>query len=135
MTESATVAVGAVIVEDGQLLVVKRAAEPHAGRWAVPGGRVRTGETLIEAVEREVLEETGLMVAVGDVAWVGDTIGPGDPPAWHFVIVDFWATRTEGDPIAADDAEQVAWLPVDEASAWPMVDTMYELLDLIKAGL
>ena len=126
---------GAVIVDDGRLLVVERAHQPHAGRWAVPGGRVQTGESLVAAVEREVREETGLAVEIGDVAWVGETIGPGDPPEWHFVIVDFWATPVGGELRAADDAVRVEWLPIDDAGDWPMVDTMMELVDLLKAGM
>ncbi|MDH3607110.1 MAG: NUDIX domain-containing protein [Acidimicrobiia bacterium] len=134
MSERPVAAVGAVIVEDRHLLVIKRAGQPHAGRWAVPGGRVEPGESLVAALEREVREETGLEIAVGDVAWVGETIGSGDPPAWHYVIVDFWSTRVGGELQAGDDAAAIDWVPIDAASDWPMVDTMRELIDVLKAG-
>ncbi len=124
----AEVAVGAVIVDDDRLLLVERSAPPGKGLWAVPGGRVEHGETLTEAVAREVLEETGLTVTVGDVAWVGDAIGPGDPPEWHILIVDFWATG-RGEPLPGDDAAAAAWVPIASLRQHPMVDTMYDLVE------
>ena len=134
MTDRVTVAVGAVIVQDGSLLLVERANDPGAGRWAVPGGRVEPGETLAEAVVREVREETGLEVVVGDIAWAGDSIGPGDPPAWHFAIVDFWATPTGGTVVAGGDAARAEWVPVEELPAWPIVDTMVDLVQTLFPG-
>jgi ADP-ribose pyrophosphatase YjhB (NUDIX family) len=128
MTDRPTVAVGAVVVRDGKLLLVERANPPGAGRWAVPGGVVEPGETLSAAVAREVREETGLAVAVGDLAWAGDSIGPGDPPAWHFTILDFWATVVGGTLRAGDDAARVEWVPMSDLAARPMVDTMYDLV-------
>ena len=115
-------------MHNGNLLLVERANPPGAGKWAVPGGVVEPGETLAAAVEREVFEETGLAVSVGDVAWVGDSIGPGDPPAWHFTILDFWATAIDGTLRAGDDASRVEWVPMDELATRPMVDTMYDLV-------
>ncbi len=128
MTDRATVAVGAVIVDDGRLLLVERAVPPGVGRWAVPGGEVEPGETLAAAAAREVKEETGLDVRVGDIAWVGDSIGPGDPPEWHFTIVDFWADRLGGSLQAGDDATQAKWVPIEVLATWPMVDTMFDLV-------
>jgi acetyl-CoA carboxylase carboxyl transferase subunit beta len=134
MTDRVTVAVGAVIVQKGSLLLVERANEPGAGRWAVPGGRVEPGETLAEAAVREVREETGLEVVVGDIAWAGDSIGPGDPAAWHFAIVDFWATPTGGAVVAGGDAVRAEWVPVEELPAWPIVDTMVDLVQTLFPG-
>jgi acetyl-CoA carboxylase carboxyl transferase subunit beta len=128
MTDRVTVAVGAVIVQDGNLLLIQRAHDPGAGRWAIPGGRVEPGETLAEAARREVLEETGLEVDVGDIAWVGDSIGPGEPPGWHYAIVDFWATPTGGSVLAMGDAAGAEWVPIERLSAWPIVDTMVDLV-------
>ena len=124
-------AVGAVIVEDGRLLLVQRAKDPGAGQWAVPGGQVEPGESLEQAVRREVAEEVGVAVDVGDVAWAGESIGPGHPPDWHYVIVDFWATREWGDAWPADDARAVAWVPIDEVGNWPIVATMRDLVETL----
>ena len=123
------VAVGAVIVVSERLLLVQRAQDPGRGLWAVPGGRVQTGESLRQAVAREVAEETGLEVEVGDVAWTGRAIGPGDPPAWHFVIVDFWASVTRGEVRPGDDAAAAEWVPLTDVREHPIVDTMHSLMD------
>lgn len=128
------VAVGAVILDEGRILLVERGSEPNKGAWAVPGGRVEPGETLADAVRREVTEETGLVVEVGDPAWVGESIGPGDQPGWHFVIIDFYATVTDGKLEAGDDAAAVAWVDLKEASDWPIVATMHELLAVLRVA-
>ncbi len=128
MTDHVEIVVGAVVVDDDRLLLVERSAPPGLGLWALPGGRVEPGETLREAVARETREETGLTVEVGDVAWAGDSIGPGRPPEWHFMIVDFWA-EGRGEAVAGDDAAAVAWVPITALRQHPMVDTMYDLID------
>ena len=128
MTDRPTLAVGAVIVEDHRLLLVERAQPPAQGRWAVPGGRVEAGETLAAAVRRETMEEVGLDVEVGDVAWLGESIGPGDPSSWHFVIVDFWATRLSGTVQAGGDAGQAEWIAIEDLGAWPIAETMHDLV-------
>jgi len=131
MTDRPTVAVGAVIVDDGNLLLVERSRPPAVGGWAVPGGRVEPGETLSEAVRREVREETGLEVEVGDVAWSGESVGPGEPPEWHFSIIDFWATPVGGVLRAGDDAARAEWVPIGRLRTWPMVDIMFDLVDTL----
>ena len=108
------VAVGAVAVRDGRLLMVRRGRPPGVGLWSVSGGRVEPGETLPEAVVREVAEETGLAVTVG--AALGHVERRGDhPEPYHFVILDF-AVEIVGDPTprAGDDADDVAWVPFAE---------------------
>jgi ADP-ribose pyrophosphatase YjhB (NUDIX family) len=117
-----------VIIDDGRLLLVERARPPGKGLWAVPGGRVSSSETLADAVRREVREETGLDVEVGDVVWVGESIGPGSPPAWHYTIIDFEARVVGGDLRAGDDARRAEWVALDALEQRPMVDTMYGLV-------
>jgi 8-oxo-dGTP diphosphatase len=120
------VAVGGVAVHDGALLVVRRGRGPAAGEWSVPGGRVEPGETLRAAVGREVLEETGLEVVVDRfLGWV-ERISD----EFHFVILDFAVTvlDPQRDPVPADDAVDVAWVPLQELSEWRLVDGLYEFL-------
>jgi 8-oxo-dGTP diphosphatase len=120
------VAVGGVAVHDGALLVVRRGRGPAAGEWSVPGGRVEPGETLRAAVAREVLEETGLEVVVDRfLGWV-ERISD----EFHFVILDFAVTvlDPQRDPVPADDAVDVAWVPLQELSEWRLVDGLYEFL-------
>lgn len=98
----------------------------------MPGGRVRYGEPIREAAHREVMEETGLDVEVGDVIWAGDSIGPGDPPGWHFAIVDFLGSPIGGSLRAADDAADARWVDLDAADELPLVPTMPSLLDVVR---
>ena len=106
------VAVGAIVIHEDALLMVKRGRDPNRGLWSIPGGRLQRGEYLSDAVRREVKEETGLDVAVGEL--VGILEVPGDE---HFVILDHAAT-VEGKtrPVAGDDAEEVEWVPLDEVA-------------------
>lgn len=129
MGDGPTAGVGAVIVADGRLLLIRRGRGAYAGRWAVPGGRQHFGETMREAVAREVLEETGLRVAVGDPVWVGDIVDPSQPPSWHFSVVDFAATVVDGEPVAGDDADAVAWVPFADLASYPLTPTMEELVE------
>lgn len=113
------VCVGAVVVDAEELLLVRRGRGPAAGFWSVPGGRVERGETLAEAVVREVLEETGLEVVCGDLlGWV-ERIGDEH----HFVILDFAALLLDHrDPVPGDDAVDAAWVPLPEVSSLDLVD-------------
>mgnify|MGYP001812831098 CR=1 FL=1 len=126
-----TPSVGAVIVEDGKLLLVRRGRGAYQGSWAVPGGRQRRGETMREAVSREVVEETGLTVDVQEVVWAGDIMDDGQPPAYHYAVVDFSATPTGGHLEAGDDAAEVRWVPVDEVRSMRLTPSMSDLLDRI----
>jgi 8-oxo-dGTP diphosphatase len=123
--------VGAVIVDRGALLLVRRGRGPGQGLWAVPGGKVRFGETQRQAVIREVREETGLEIEPDDVVWVGDSLGPGDPPAWHFTLVDFAARVVGGNAAAGDDALAVEWVPLDEVLDRPVTPTMVDLVEML----
>lgn len=120
------VCVGAVAVDDERLLLVRRRNVPDAGAWSVPGGRVEPGETVGEAVVREVREETGLDALCGPLlGWV-ERIGDDH----HFVILDFVVEVLEpADPVAGDDALDAAWIPLtDVAEMTDLVDGLAEFL-------
>ncbi len=118
-------AVGAVIVEDDALLMIRRANDPGAGRWSLPGGRVDWGETLAHAVVREVLEETGVECVIGELlGWVERIT-----EEFHYVIFDFVAQPLSfEDPVAGDDALEVAWVPLNEVDQLDLVEGLAEFL-------
>jgi mutator protein MutT len=119
------VCVGAVIVDDDRLLLIRRGHGPAAGEWSVPGGRVEFGELLVEAVVREVKEETGLDVAVGD--YLGHVERLGDDH--HFVIHDFLAIAFEAEPvIVGDDAAEARWVALSEVADLNLVEGLAEFL-------
>lgn len=125
--------VGAAVVDAGRVLLVKRGREPAKGQWAVPGGKVDLGETVVEAVRREVAEETGLVIEVKDVIWAGESIGPGSTPAWHYVLVDFLGRPAGGELSPRDDADDVGWFTAEEARALPLTTTMPSLIDRLES--
>jgi 8-oxo-dGTP diphosphatase len=101
------VCVGAVIVDDDRLLLIRRGRGPAAGSWSLPGGRVEFGETMTEALVREVAEETGLEVVAGDYIAHVEIIGDDT----HYVVHDFHAIAFDAQVlVAGDDAAEAAWV-------------------------
>jgi 8-oxo-dGTP diphosphatase len=119
------ICVGGILVDGDRLLLVRRGRGPAAGEWAVPGGRVEGGETLAEAVVREVAEETGLDVVCDElVGWV-ERIGADH----HFVILDFRVqVLDDRPPVAGDDAAEVAWVPLHDVAEYGLVEGLAEFL-------
>lgn len=114
--ERPVVGVGAVIVRDGKALIVKRAHEPRKGEWSLPGGHLDLGESLEDAVRREVKEETGLDVTLGPVIETFDRVhrDADGRVRYHFVIIDYICWSDAGEAVAGSDAEAVAWVTADE---------------------
>lgn len=125
MTDRPEVAIGAVVVRDDALLMVRRGHGPAAGAWSVPGGRIERGETAAEAVVRELLEETGLVGVCGPlIGWV-ELISDEA----HFVVLNFEVViLDDGDPVAGSDAAEALWIPVVELDTYRLVAGLGEFL-------
>ncbi|KQC11060.1 MAG: hypothetical protein APR62_10675 [Smithella sp. SDB] len=106
------VGVGAIIIKNRKVLLVKRGVEPSKGLWAIPGGTLKLGESMRECAAREILEETGIMIKVRDCVYVFDFIERDSKRKikFHFVIVDFAADFVSGVPRGADDALEARWI-------------------------
>jgi len=110
------VGVGAVVIKDGKVLLVKRGIAPSKGLWAIPGGSLKLGETLQEGAEREILEETGVVVKAGKPFYSFDFFERDDDGRirFHYVIVDMMADYISGDVQGADDALEARWVSPEE---------------------
>jgi ADP-ribose pyrophosphatase YjhB (NUDIX family) len=115
------VGVGGVVVRDGKVLLIRRGKEPLYGRWVVPGGTVELGETLEEALAREMEEETCLRVEPVLVLTVFDRIErERERVLYHYVIVDFLCRWLSGEARAASDALEVAWASEDQLPGYEL---------------
>jgi ADP-ribose pyrophosphatase YjhB (NUDIX family) len=121
------VAVGAVAVRgDGALLLVRRGKAPALGRWSLPGGRVDWGETLPDALRREVAEETGLEVVPGELAGLVERIHLDE--GFHYVILDYHVTVTGGTLRPGSDVTDARWVLPSEVALLELSDGLLEAL-------
>ena len=110
------VGVGAVIVQHGRVLLIRRGSEPLKGHWTLPGGMLEVGESLIDGVIREVSEETGLRVEVLELVELLDRIHRHENRVrFHYVIADYLCRVTGGQLRAASDADAARWV---ERAEW-----------------
>ena len=105
------VGVGAVVIHEGRVALIRRSAEPRRGEWSIPGGLVELGETLRQAAVREALEETGLTVEAGEVLEVFENLqrDAQGKVLYHYVIVDFACRFVSGELTAGGDASEACW--------------------------
>ncbi|HUJ39550.1 MAG TPA: NUDIX hydrolase [Candidatus Acidoferrales bacterium] len=131
--ERPVVGVGAVVIENGRALLIRRGGEPLKGQWSIPGGTLESGETLEQGTLREMLEETGLRVRVVELIEVFERIfrEPADDPArprYHFIILDYLCERVSGQARAGSDVTDVAWVEESALSAYHLTPTATRIL-------
>jgi len=132
--ERPIVGVGAVIVDEGRVVLIKRKYEPLKGHWSLPGGMVEIGETLESALSREMLEETGLRVDVGPVIEVFDRIMHDEQKRvrYHFVLIDYLCWPAGGTLTPGSDADAAIWV---DPVALAQYDLTEKATSVIQRGL
>jgi 8-oxo-dGTP diphosphatase len=128
--ERPIVGVGGVVIDGGRALLIRRGSEPLKGQWSIPGGTLETGETLVEGVEREMAEETGLRVRVVELIEIFERIMPDAEgrTRYHFVIADYLCENAGGTAEAASDVTHIAWAREDELASYKLTTTATRIL-------
>ena len=129
--EHPIVGVSAVIFVDRSVLLVLRNQEPARGKWSLPGGAVELGESILEALERELREELSVKIAVGGLVGVFDKIfhDHKNQVQYHYVVVDYWGWLVEGHPTPASDISDALLVPLDELEEF---DVDQELKETVR---
>jgi 8-oxo-dGTP diphosphatase len=124
------VGVGGVIIAEGKALLIKRGGPPLEGQWSIPGGMLELGETLRDGVHRELREETGLTVRVGELVEVFERIFKDETGRirYHFVIHDFLCGVASGEARAASDVTDVAWATKNALCEYGLTETAMRVL-------
>lgn len=132
--EHPLIGVGAVVVQRGRALLVRRDTEPLRGEWSVPGGMLELGEKLRDGVRREVLEETGLEVEPGEVLDVFDSIfaDATGRTQYHYVLIDYLCRPLAGEARAGSDVSDVRWV---SAEALPALNLRDSIEQVVRKGL
>jgi ADP-ribose pyrophosphatase YjhB (NUDIX family) len=127
------VGVGAIIIEDARVILVKRAHPPLQAQWSIPGGVLEVGELVREAAVREAREETGLIVEPGELLGVYDRVlrDPEQRVQYHYVLIDFLCRRVRGELLAGSDAAEVRWFTRVEL---PALNLAEDTNDVIEKG-
>ena len=127
------VGIGAIIIENARVVLVKRAHPPLQAEWSIPGGVLEVGELVREAAIREAREETGLTVEPGELLGVYDRVlrNADKRVQYHYVLIDFLCRRIAGDLAAASDAAEVRWFSREELPALKLAE---DTLDVIRKG-
>jgi 8-oxo-dGTP diphosphatase len=128
------IGVGAVIVRDGRVLLIRRGQAPLLGEWSLPGGALECGESLRDAAVREAQEETGLTVEVAEMLGVYERVIRSDDGRvrYHYVMIDFLCRPVFGHAKAGSDAAQVGWFCREEL---PALGLTRDASDVVTKGL
>ena len=124
------VGVGVIVFRDKDVLLVKRKKDPNKGFWSIPGGKQILGETLVEAAQRELVEETGvrvdslLLVDVAD-AIISDAEGK---IKYHYTLVDYMGHWYSGNSRAGDDAQEVRWVDMNELRSYSLLEKTMNII-------
>jgi len=119
------VGVGGVVISGGRALLIRRGGPPLEGQWSIPGGMLEVGETLLEGVKRELLEETGVEARVGELIEVFERINldPGGKARYHFIVLDYLCEALRGEARAGSDVIDVAWAAPEELEKYSLTET------------
>ncbi len=125
------VGVGAVVRKGEDVLLIRRGKPPLAGQWTLPGGAVELGETLKEAIEREIQEECNIHIAVGSVVDAVDILQQDEKGRvrFHYVVVDLAATYVSGDLQAASDVQEARWVAPDKLGEYTLIGETRRVID------
>jgi 8-oxo-dGTP diphosphatase len=117
--------VGGVVIANGRTLLIRRGHPPLEGEWSIPGGTLELGETLLDAVRRELAEETGIEVRVGELVEAFERIFPDGEgqPKYHFVILDYLCQAISGTARAGSDVTDVVWAAESELPRYSLTPT------------
>ena len=131
--ETPLVGIGAIIIEDARVVLIKRAHPPLQAEWSIPGGVLEVGELVREAAIREAREETGLTVDPGELLGVYDRVlrDANQRVQYHYVLIDFFCRRVAGELAAASDAAEVRWFRREELPGLKLAD---DTLEVIQKG-
>ena len=124
-----TPAVGVVCFRGDEVLLIRRGRPPRQGQWSLPGGRIEPGERALDAALRELVEETGVQAEILGLVDVVDGLFVGH----HYVLIDYAARWTSGEPVAGDDAADAAFVPFAEALERVDWSETRRILDLARA--
>ena len=123
------IAVGAIVWKEDRVLMIRRGRPPRQGGWSIPGGRQEAGETVHQAVIREIREEAGIEIEIIEIAAVVDLIErDGDEISHHYTVIDMLAEWRSGQAVAGDDAEAAAWFTLAELAELDLPDIQRQVI-------